>query len=120
MESFLQGSCDQICIPYLGDMIVYSKNFEGYLENLKTVLERLRESGAKLKPAKYDFFKRQVKFLGRVISEEEYKLDKSNIKPIMQLRDTQPRTAGDVRRLLGFLGYYRRHMKNFAEHAKPL
>ena len=88
-------------------MIVYSKTFDGHLENLKTVLERLRENGVKLKPAKCDFFKRQVKFLGRVISEEGYKLDTSNINPILQLRDTQPRTVGDVRRLLELLGYHR-------------
>ena len=120
MESCLEGLRDKICIPYLDDVIVYSKTFDGHLENLKTVLERLRENGVKLKPAKCDFFKRQVKFLGRVISEEGYKLDTSNIKPILQLRDTQPRTVGDVRRLLGLLGYYRRHIKNFAQRAQPL
>ena len=99
MESCSEGLRDKICIPYLDDVIVYSKTFDGHLENLKTVLERLRENGVKLKSAKCDFFKRQVKFLGRVISEEGYKLDTSNIKPILQLRDTA--------RITGILEGYR-------------
>ena len=120
MESCLEGLRDEICIPYLDDVIVYSKTFDSHLENLKTVLERLTENGVKLKPAKCDFFKKEVKFLGRVISEEGYKLDTSNIKPALQLKDTHPRTVGDVRRLLGLQGYYMRHIKNFAQRAQPL
>ena len=85
-------------------MIVYSKTFDSHLENLETVLERLRENGVKLKPAKCDFFKKEVKFLRRDLSEEGYKLDTINIKPVLQLTDTHPRTVGDVRRLLGLLG----------------
>ena len=60
-----------------------------------------------------------MKCLGRIITGEGYKLDTSNIKPLLELKDTQPKIVGDVRRLLGLLGYYRRHIKNFAQHAQP-
>ena len=36
------------------------------------------------------------------------------------LKDNPPKTVGDVRKIVGLLGYYRRYIKNFAKIAKLL
>ena len=120
MEGCLGELRDEICIPYLDDVIVFSRTFNQHLENLRKVLRRLREHGVKLKPRKCKVFRKEVKFLGRVVSSEGYKLDMDSINPVLNLQNTTPKTVGDIRKLVGLLGYYRRYIKDFSRIAKPI
>ena len=58
---------------------------------------------SKLEPQKCNMFKKEVVFLGRVVSEEGYKLDPSSIKPVLSLKESSPKTVNEVRKLMGFL-----------------
>ena len=110
MENCLGDLRDTVCVPYLDDIIIFSATFEEHLEHTRKVLRRLREHGVKLKPRKCELFKRKVKFLGRVVSEEGYALDPSSIKTVLALKDSPPKTVNEVRKLMGFLNYYRRYV----------
>ena len=120
METCLGHLRDEICIPYLDDIIVFSSTFEDHIEHLRTVFQRLKKYGVKLKPKKCTMFKREVVFLGRVVSAEGYKLDPSTMAPILRLKDTPPKNVIEVRKLMGFLNYYRRYIENFSRIAKPI
>ena len=120
MENCLGDLRDTVCVPYLDDIIIFSTTFEEHIENTRRVLRRLREHGVKLKPRKCKLFKREVTFLARVVSEEGYKRDPSSIKPVLALKDSPPKTVNEVRKLMGFLNYYRRYVKNVSRIAKPI
>ena len=109
-----------MCIPYLDDVIVFSETFSEHIEHLRKVLRRLKSYGVKLKPRKCSLFKREVSFLGRVISEDGYQIDPKATNAVTAMKNLQPRTVGEVRRLMGLLGVYRRHVKNFAQIARPI
>ncbi|KAK3700933.1 hypothetical protein QZH41_000337 [Actinostola sp. cb2023] len=95
-------------------------SFEDHVEHVRKVLRRLREYGVKLKPRKCALFKKEVKFLGRIVSEEGYKVDQANIEAVLLLKNRAPKTVGDVRKLMGFLNYYRRYIRNFSRIARPI
>ena len=74
MERRLGELRDKVAILYLDDIIVFSRTFEEHVEHLRTVLRKSREHYVKLKPHKCSLFKRKVKFLGRVVSGDGYRM----------------------------------------------
>ena len=120
MENCLGDLRDNICIPYLDDVLVYSSSFSEHLNHLRQVLQRLRQHGVKLKAKKCNLFKREVSFLGRIVSQEGYQMDPKATSAVIHWKDSPPKTAGDVRKMMGLLGVYRRHVPQFAQTAKPI
>ena len=59
-------------------------------------------------------------FLGRVIFQDGYQIDPKATCAVIAMTNLRPRTVGEVRRLMGLLGVYRRHIKHFAQTAKPI
>ena len=60
MTSVLQGLIGRICLAYLDDVIVFSKRRADHIADLQTVLDRIRDGGLKLKPAKCNLVCEQV------------------------------------------------------------
>ena len=119
MNECLVGLRDVICIPYIDDVLVYSKSFDDHLADVDRVLQRLGEHGIKLNPEKCVWFKREVKYLGHVLSKDGYRIDSASTEVLEKLKEP-PKTVGDVRSLLGFIGYYRSFIKDFSRKAKVL
>ena len=87
--------------------------------NLRQVLRRLKSKGVKLRVDKCDFCQPEVRYLGRLISANGYRADPEDVKALEKFR-VAPQTVGDVRSLLGFLGYYRSYVPGFAKKLKPV
>ncbi len=113
-------SWQHFCIPYLDDILCYAKTFEDHLEGLRRVLKALQQHGVKLRPKKCEFFKREVRYVGRLVSGEGVRVDPKDLDAILSLKEKSPSTIGEVRWLLGFLSYYRTYIQDFSRIAKPI
>ncbi|CAB4025594.1 Hypothetical predicted protein [Paramuricea clavata] len=120
METTLADLRDEICDPYLDDIIVFSASFGDHVRHPRLVLERLKENGVKLKLKKCTIFKRELVFLGIIVSKDGYKLDPSTFAPILCMQETLPKTVNEVRKQMGFLNYYRRYIANFSAMANSI
>lgn len=120
MEDTLWDLRDKNCIPYLDDVLCFSKTFESHVEEVRAVIRCPKQRGIKLKPRKCVIFRREVRFLGQLISEQGSRMDPAEYQAVQKLKDQKPVTVGDVRRLTGLLGYYRKYIPDFSRKARPL
>lgn len=47
-------------------------------------------------------------------------MDPADREAILKLKEERPNIVWQVRKLIGFLGYYRKYIQNYARRAKPL
>lgn len=120
MEEILGPLRDDCCVPYLDDILCYSQSFEVHVEVVRKVLQALQVHGVKLRPEKCELFKAEVRYVGRLVSAEGVRIDPKDLEAILALKARSPQTVGDLRRILGFLSYYRSYIQNFSKIAQPL
>ena len=106
------------CIVYLDDIIIFSDTKEEHLKRLEAVFQKLCAAGLKLKPSKCFFFKEEIEYLGHVVSGKGISTNPKKIEAVSKW--PTPRTVYDVRSFLGFVGYYRRFIKNFSKITKSI
>ncbi|MCG7879345.1 MAG: RNase H-like domain-containing protein [Candidatus Thiodiazotropha endolucinida] len=106
------------CLIFLDDILIFSDTFEEHIKRIQAVFSRLHEHGLKLKPSKCEFFKTSVKYLGHVVTENGVETDPDKIKALVEW--PVPHNVKTLRSFLGFAGYYRRFIRDYAKIAKPL
>ena len=84
----------------------------------RAVFKKLKEAVLKLKPSKYEFFKKSLIYLGHRISEGDTETNDSKIKVIWEW--PTPKTVNEVRSFLGFTNYYCWFIYKYAQVTQPL
>lgn len=118
MNMVLSGLIGEDCFVYLDDIVVYGKNLLDHNEKMSRVLERLKHFNLKLQPEKCKFLRKEVIYLGHLITGNGIKPDPAKISCVENY--PKLKTGKDVKSFLGLVGYYRRFIDNFATIAKPL
>ena len=120
MENCLEGIQDDFCVPYLDDILIYNASFSEHVNHVRQVLQRLRSHGIKLKPRKCELFKHRVKYLRRIVTSNGYSMDPDYVKPMTVFREKLPQNVGELCRLMGMLGYFRRFIQDYSKIARPI
>ncbi|MBW0535710.1 hypothetical protein O181_075425 [Austropuccinia psidii MF-1] len=105
-------------IIYIDDIIVCSETWDSHLSRLERVLQKIVQVNMKISLKKCHFAYSELKALGHVVSGLSLGIDKNKVAAV--LLKPIPQTKKEMQSFLGFAGYYRQHIKDFAKIAKSL
>lgn len=71
---------------YLDDLLIHSKSHQVHIEDLKTVLNRLKSRNMTINKSKSEFFKQKVRFLGQIVSGEGVRADVEDLGKIVSIK----------------------------------
>ncbi|WVZ97465.1 hypothetical protein U9M48_043002 [Paspalum notatum var. saurae] len=118
MNSVFMDYLDKFVVVFIDDILIYSKTEAEHEEQLRLVLQRLREHKLYAKFSKCEFWIDEVRFLGHVVSKGGIAVDPSKVSTVTNWK--VPEIPKEVRGFLGLAGYYRRFIENFSRIAKPM
>ena len=103
---------------YVDDACMFSDTIDQHIIDVGNVLGKLRDSGFTIKPEKLQLGRRQVEFLGYIISENGVRPNPAKIGEILDLPTR--RNQKQLRRFFGIVQYQSRFLVNYAQEAAPL
>jgi len=118
MDNVLSGLQGNELFVYMDDIVIYARSLKEHEVKFNRLMARLREANLKLQPDKCEFLRKEVAYLGHIISEEGVKPDPHKIKAVINF--PAPRNPKNIKQFLGLVGYYRRFIPQFSKIAKPL
>jgi hypothetical protein len=117
MEQALRP-CKKFARNYYDDIIIFSKTMSEHIEHILKVLACLKTAGFKISAKKCIWFTNKVKVLGFVVTGNSIEPDPEKVAAIKNR--LAPRNVKELQTFLGFTGYYRRWVKNYAAITKDL
>ena len=118
IELVLRGMQWKQCLCYLDDIICFGPDFGITLSNLKQVFLRFRAANWKLKPKKCHLFKKQIQYLGHIVSEEGISCIPDKINDIKNW--PSPKNKTELKSFLGLSSYYRKFIPGYSQLTFPL
>ena len=76
----------KLCLSYLDDIIIFSNTAEEHLKYIQIVINRLKSAQLKLKKSKCSFFKKELYYLGHLLTTKGIKSQIEKVKAIHEMR----------------------------------
>lgn len=118
MEDLLQDFTWENVVIYLDDVLLFSQTMEQHVQDLKKLLEVIEKSGLKLNPGKCQVAVQEVDCLGHHLSKHGLSPSSEKVEAVKTW--PTPTNNRDVRRFLGFVGYYQQFIPEFSQKTAPL
>ena len=100
------------------DVISFGASISEALARLEEVLCRLSDFGLQLKAKKCTFMQMEAAFLVHIVGRTGLACDPEKISAVRNWH--APNSVKGVRQFVGFIGYYRRFVRDFAGLSEPL
>ena len=103
---------------YIDNILVFSRSADEHLDLLAQLFERLRYYGLVVNKDKRNFCASELDFFGYTINSQGVRTHESRVQAIRDF--ARPKTQKELKRYLGMLNFYRRHIPKAAHVLAPL
>ena len=118
MHKVFQPYLDKFVVIYVDEILIYSQSKEEHEENLRIVLQALKEHQLYAKYSKCEFWLTEVRFLGHVMPTSGVSVDPEKVEAVMSWE--RLKSVFEKRSFLRLRGYYRRFIEDFSRLAAPM
>ena len=95
MDKVLSGLQGVELFVYMDDIVIYADSLEEHTRKFRILLERLDKANLTLQPEKCLFLRKEVCYLGHVITQEGVKPDPKKVEAIQKF--PQPKNAKNIK-----------------------
>ncbi|MBW0463379.1 hypothetical protein O181_003094 [Austropuccinia psidii MF-1] len=117
-EVFPEELSERWLIIYIDDIIVSSKAWEEHMNRFSGVLTKIQSVKMESSSKKCHFGFKVLRELGHVVSGLSLGIDKNKVAAVFL--KPMPQNKKEIQSFLGFAGYYRQNIKDFASIERPL
>jgi len=120
MDKIFDGMIWSCVLVYIDDLVIYSRSVEEHIEQVRIVLQILKENRVVLRASKAHFCVTKGIYLGRVIDLENHTIEvlQDAIRPLQSVK--VPANKKEVQQFLGLAHRFGEHLPMLAETASPL
>ncbi|UYV66978.1 K02A2.6-like, partial [Cordylochernes scorpioides] len=116
MSNLLESQSGVNC--HMDDIVIWGATQEEHDERLRCVLRKLQDSGLTLNKEKCIFSVKEIKFLGRLITERGVLPDPNKVQAIREF--PSPSSISEVRRFLGMVNFTGKFIPDLSTILYPL
>lgn len=103
---------------YLDDIVIVSETLDEHFRLLEEVAARLRKAGLTISVEKSRFCRKQVRYLGYLLTESGLSIESNKLEPILNY--PRPKTVREIRRLMGLMGFYQKFIPRYSHLTAPI
>jgi hypothetical protein len=117
-QEVLPGLVYSCCEVNIDDVLVYGKDDDDYIANLRLVFQRFREKKITINPDKCVFGADEVEFVGHVLDAEGATFSRTKFDSVLEF--AKPTNMKELRSFVGLVNYFRDHIQNHSIITQPL
>ena len=114
----LAGLMYNIVEAYIDDVIIHRQEEDDFVNNVEAVFVRFKTHGVKVNPKKVKLGLPGIEYVGHVVDHEGLHFSRSKLDSVYNFK--QPIFAAQMKSFLGLANYFRDHIRNYSELARPL
>ena len=103
---------------YIDDVLIHAATEDEYLERIERLFARLLEHNITVNPKKCFLGLSKIEYVGHVIDKDGVSFSSEKINKVLNF--AKPHSIKSLRSFLGFVNYFRTHIKNLSIMEQPM